>query len=265
MDKTSRSENKILHQTLTKCEDLLRELTLNNNGQFVIAPTHLNRAHCLILTWTTKAGLFVGASLGKAVMFTRNAATSHWSAPIFLKCKAIEAGISFGAQKSSGIIVALSASVVKEILQSDSHVVFGVDRSFALPYGQSMTHKSDFITIGSGDHSLISMTVERGLMMGFSFSNASLYVDKTIMKDVYGPIATVAEIVSEVIPPPEELRSFYDRLTELCQRDLITISPARMSASLERMTAGFDPDRRIITSDARVVHRGDSKNEISSS
>jgi hypothetical protein len=67
------------------------------------------------------------------------------------------------------------------------------------------------------------------------------------------------QLLSGAVEAPREMQPLYGALSAAVSSVERVTPPARVSASLERYTAGFDPDRRMVLPDGSVVREDTSE------
>jgi hypothetical protein len=121
--------------------------------------------------------------------------------------------------------------------------MYGVDQTFTV-LQKTDESKSDVIALSGGTADLVAASVVSGLMLDFSFAAGSMSVDSARMAEHYGEGVSTHDVMAGEIPFPPELAALSERLSEM----ILSAHTAPLSlnkVSLERMTAGYDPDRRV--------------------
>ena len=78
-------------------------------------------------------------------------------------------------------------------------------------------------------------------------------IDEQKMKEAYGEV-NPADILSGVQNPPAEFQPLYGELNRIVNRvERPSANPARVSASLERFSAGVDPERVLVCNYGSVM------------
>lgn len=193
---------------------------------------------------------FVIARLGSVAANTCGGVNkSCWSAPLFVKVRAAQIGVGIGYAKEYNWILAISNKILNE-LRSGGHTILGVDST--MTFGKnSCDHKSDLIDLSHGQHDLVNVSISNGLMLDFSFSGGSLFVDDARIKNVYGHV-TADAILEGTFPPPAELSRLYKKLNEMARGGLHD-RPSLTAASLQRFSLGVDVEQRMVTETGAVV------------
>ena len=153
----------------------------------------------------------------------------------------------------------MTGQLIKEFSKGGSHSLVGVDHSFSMCAPSAET-KSDVIALSWGGADLAGNSVVTGAIMDFSFALGSMRVDESKIRRVYGPNTTALNVINGLVPSPPEMAPLYAYINSMISDNRpSSASPSLTRASLQRYTAGYDPDRRMVTStSARVIHRGDS-------
>lgn len=82
---------------------------------------------------------------------------------------------------------------------------------------------------------------------------------------IYGNIDPKT-ILSNAVAPPSEFQPLYGELNRIVNRvERVSFNPSRTSASLERFSAGVDPDRVLVLNNGRVLRNGDEVEQNGSS
>lgn len=137
------------------------------------------------------------------------------------------------------------------------HVMYGVDQTFTILQATDES-KSDVIALSGGTTDLVAASIVSGFMLDFSFAAGSMTVDRDRMVEHYGQGVSTHDVLVGRVRSSPELDHLYERLSGMimgAHTDPLSLT----KTSLERMTAGYDPDRRLVSShSATLVHSGDS-------
>ncbi|GAB4814474.1 hypothetical protein N2152v2_001520 [Parachlorella kessleri] len=167
----------------------------------------------------------------------------RWSAPLFLSLSVAELGILMGVERAETFMVAMTDKTVRRLMHG-SHTLLGMDQSM-VAFAPQIENKSDVIATSNLDADIVSITHASGFMVDFSLAGGSVSVDNSKNRKLYGSETTSEAILGGTVLPPPELEALYMKLNTMVESGKSPTPPSRVSASLERMTAGFDPDRRI--------------------
>ncbi|KAI3428488.1 hypothetical protein D9Q98_007313 [Chlorella vulgaris] len=242
----------LLQLTCKESLDVLDRLSQVCHSQYQCAPmspAYIQEAKGIIILRGTKAGLGVGLRRGHGILLSRLPSRSStgtafepplWSAPVFLKVTIAQLGFIFGFEQLDTFMLAMTRKLHDQLL-AGGHTVLGVDQS-AVMFRPEIEDKSDLIATAGGDVDLAGISNSSGAMLDFSLSGGSLSVDHAKMAKAYGSGVGMAEVIGGAVPSPVEVQPLYERLNELV-KGAKTESIARITGSLERMTAGYDPDR----------------------
>lgn len=89
--------------------------------------------------------------------------------------------------------------------------------------------------------------------------------DTETNRAIYGNVDPKT-ILTDDVAPPSEFQPLYGELNRIVNRvERVSFNPSRTSASLERFSAGVDPDRVLVLNNGRVIRNGDEDNQNGSS
>ncbi|PRW44259.1 UPF0420 [Chlorella sorokiniana] len=182
-------------------------------------------------------GLGIGYRGGRGIVLARlppltASGPPRWSAPIFVKVDTFA--------------LSMTSLLLEQLAAGRTHSLTGVDQSL-VALGSEVQDKSDVVAASTGASDLVAVSHSSGVMFDFSLTGGSLSVDQSKMATVYGEAARqVAQVIKGTVEGPAELAPLYDKLSELCTGGHTELL-SRTRVSLERMTAGYDPDRRVVT------------------
>jgi lipid-binding SYLF domain-containing protein len=173
----------------------------------------------------------------------------RWSAPLFLKLEWTSCGMCFGHQHTATFAVTTTNAAQAALLSPQGHHVRGLECSLVL--GSSLQAADNIPSaIGAADTmNTVAMTKVTGWMLDMGFASGVIKVDAPKNKDVYGGATTPAEILGgQRVPPPAEFQRFYTEMSLIVHGVERTsgVGPSRVSASLERFSTGYDPDRHMV-------------------
>jgi len=220
-----------------------------------LAPWVIAGAHSILIYNTTKTACIGGIASGYGILIARlptdNDTLIRWSAPVFLKIKYGSGGISFGKAKRTTFAVGMTNNSLHSLVQtSKGHPLAGLDVTFGC--GTSIVERADVIAANAaGDMNTVGVTKLTGMMVDLSFASGSLSVDQKDQIGVYGEKVTPLQVLSGAVEPPPEMQPLYAELSLMIHMASPTpmASPARVSASLERFSTGYDPDRAGVVMD----------------
>lgn len=222
-------------------------------------PTFVAQAKAVLLYDIQKTACFFGRGKGSGVLIAR-LPTDHptlilWSAPVFVKVSLTSFGLlSFGRTRRSSFVACMDRHAQQQ-LERGPVPVAGLDA--ALVFGSdSVADRTDILTAPcvNGMEGTVGVTKASGAMLDVSFAKGSISVDAARCTSVYGH-ADVRKILSSATPAPAELQPLYAALSGIVHQvePACTSGPARTSASLERFSAGRDPDNHMVLDNGRVV------------
>ena len=136
-----------------------------------------------------KGGFFVGGEAGSGVLLARQA--DGWSDPAFYNIGGGSAGIQFGYEQSSVVLVFMTDSAVRSALNGGMKL--GADASVAA----GTIGKAGAGAEGTVGADIVTFVDVGGVFAGVSLSGAGISVDKDDNRDYYGEGATPRAIVME--------------------------------------------------------------------
>ncbi|KAL4439223.1 hypothetical protein ABPG77_004125 [Micractinium sp. CCAP 211/92] len=212
-----------------------------------MSPSYVSESKAVILLRGTKAGLGLGFRSGHGMLLVRmptEAASDppRWSAPVFLKVNVGQIGFIAGIEHVDSFMLAMTNKVLDQLLLG-SHTVLGVDQSMVVLQAE-VEDKSDIIAASNKALDLVGVSHSSGVMLDFSLSGGSMSVNHAKMRQAYGKGVGMAEVMKGMVPAPHEMAPLYEKLGEMVAGGT-TPKISLTTTSLERFTAGYDPDRRI--------------------
>ncbi|KAL4428444.1 hypothetical protein ABPG75_002533 [Micractinium tetrahymenae] len=201
-----------------------------------MSPSYVSEAKAVILLRGTKAGLGLGFRSGHGMLLARMPALAasdppRWSAPVFLKVNVGQIGFIAGIEHVR-----------------TGHTVLGVDQSMVVLRAE-VEDKSDIIAASNKAVDLVGVSHSSGVMLDFSLSGGSMSVNHAKMRQAYGEGVGMAEVIKGMVPAPPEMAALYEKLGDMVAGGR-TAKISLTTRSLERFTAGYDPDRRIFAEEA---------------
>lgn len=225
-----------------------------------LAPWVIAGAHSILIYSTTKIACVGGVASGQGILIVRlptdNDTLIRWSTPVFLRVKYGSGGFSFGKAKRTTFAVGMTNHSLNSLVQtSKGHPLAGIDVNFGC--GTSIVERADVIAANAaGDLKTLGVTKLTGMMLDLSFVRGSLSVDQEKQIGLYGEKVTPLQVLSGAVEPPPEMQPLYAELSLMIHMASPTpmASPARVSASLERFSTGYDPDRvGVVMDNGQVV------------
>ena len=222
-----------------------------------LAPWVIAGAHSVLIYDLKKAACVGGFAKGHGILVVRlpteNDTLIRWSAPVFLKVKYGSIGFSFGNAKSTTFAVGMSSNALNSLVQtSKGHSIGGIDFNFGC--GTSIVERADVIASnGAANLNTLGVTKLSGVMLDLSFARGSLSVDREQHAGLYGDV-TPLQVLSGAVEAPPEMQPLYSELSLMihaCGRP--TTSPARVSASLERFSTGYNPDEVFVMENGKIA------------
>eukprot|EP00887_Chlorella_sp_A99_P004782 scaffold4.g4782.t1 len=181
----------------------------------------------------------------------------RWSAPCFITIRLTLAGLSFGTQTVESFTCCLNAHAKNEFVRKGERRVSGVDA--AISCGRQFQDKADVLSAPSDDFGTVGVNVTRSMILHIGYGWGAVAVDERKNAEAYGPDAATAAALllpSSKVPEPREMQALLGILNTCINTVERVTPPARVSASLERLTAGHDPDSHMILRDGTVIDSG---------
>lgn len=139
-----------------------------------------------------------------------------WSAPLFLKATAGQAGFIIGVEKMSTIMGATAHSVIREIVAGRT-AVLGSDLSIQVwPLVQGSTAEaSDLLNTAWNACDLVSISHGQGMIVDYSFKGGAMTLDTSKNAECYGASTSAEDIVMGAVEPPSEMAPLFAKLDDL--------------------------------------------------
>jgi lipid-binding SYLF domain-containing protein len=261
MEVESPEKRTILTRECTVAETIWRDIVRieETHDESPMKPWIINNAQIVLLYTLKKNSFVVGNSCGTGIVIARLPTKQHtliqWSAPLFINIAAKSFGLSFGKQSTSTFAVANALTAKNAFTASNERRFKGLDFNFSA--GSSLRERSDVISNNLSDSNnigLLGVSKTSGVTFDLSFFvSGAMTVDTAKCHTVYGTSVTPAQILA--MPGPAEFQPFYGELSRVVStvERPSPFNPGRTSASLERFSAGYDPERVILTHDGGVV------------
>ena len=263
MEVESSETRDILTRECTIAEDIFHVIARKEDSRddAPMKPWIINNAQ-LVMTYTLdKTSCFLGRYTGHGIVIARLPAQHpnlvQWSAPLFIKISAKSIGFSFGKHTSSTFAVANSPAAKNAFTapSGEGRRFKGADFNFAAG-SSALRERSDVVSnnLIDGNIGYLGISKIGGVVFDLSFFvSGAMSVDSPKCHAVYGTSATPAAILS--MPGPAEFQPLYGELSRVVStvERPSPFSPGRVSASLERFSAGRDPERIMVMSDGVVV------------
>jgi len=132
-----------------------------------------------------EAGVGIGGSLGKGILFIRDKASGQWRGPAFYTLGSATLGLQLGVQRSEVILLVMNRSGVNAMLSSG--LKLGVGASVAAgPVGKGAA-------VATAD--ILSYSRAQGVFGGVSLNGEVLAVNTDLNKDYYGRSADSVDIL----------------------------------------------------------------------
>ena len=215
----------------------------------------IDQAEIVLIYTMEKKSLFYGKAHGHGIVLAR-LPSSHrtlvkWSSPLFINITTSSFGFSFGKQTTNTFAIATSRSARKAFSKPLCHPLRGFD--FNVSFGTGLLERSDLLSVNfAEDLGIVGVSKVNGMALdlGVVF-NGAFTVDQDKCTVVYGD-ATPAQILGE--QGPAEFQPLYGELNRVVASvERPSANPARVSASLERFSAGRDPESVMVMPDGVVI------------
>jgi len=166
-----------------------------------------SKAQCvMVVPSVRKAAFIIGGEYGKGVASCRT--SSGWSAPAFVQLQKGSWGAQIGAEAIDLVLLVMNQSGMEKLMQDKISLGAGMSVS-AGPVGRTATASTDAKLTAE----ILSYSRSRGAFAGVDLSGGVLGPDKDSNTDVYGPTATVRQILIEnSVPSPTEATTFMAAL-----------------------------------------------------
>ncbi|KAL4425871.1 hypothetical protein ABPG75_009887 [Micractinium tetrahymenae] len=221
----------------------------------------VSEADSLLIYRATKTALLLGSVKGDGYVISRLPSTHpsliRWSAPLFVRIRLRSFGLSFGRQHVESFTPCMT-SELRRLLSGPSAArsVAGLEASINCG---GLQHKADLIALPADSVGTVGMNHTSGVLFDLSLVRGGMEVDRAKNELLYGPDVTPLQVLHGTVDAPREMQPLYGLLNaELLQVERVT-PPARVSASLERYSTGFDPDRRMVLPDGTVLYGDPTK------
>lgn len=222
-----------------------------------IKPWILDQAQLVFFYTTRKSSFLIGGGTGTGLVLARlpspHPSLIRWSSPLFITLSYDSIGISFGRQTKSTMAVATGHTARHSFLSTSGRKIRGMD--FNLSCGSGLSEGADIISsnFSGEDIGMVGVSHTSGGILDLSFFvSGGMEIDTDKCSHVYGPSVAPAEILAQ--QGPAEFQPLYTELSRVVTTvEHPTFNPARVSASLERFSAGKDPERVMVLPDGVVV------------
>ncbi len=132
-----------------------------------------------------EAGVGIGGSLGKGILFIRDKESGQWRGPAFYTLGSATLGLQLGVQKSEVILLVMNQSGVNAMLSSG--LKLGVGASVAA----GLIGKGAAVTTAD----ILSYSRAKGVFGGVSLNGEVLAVNMDLNKDYYGRSSDSVDIL----------------------------------------------------------------------
>lgn len=226
-----------------------------------IKPFWIKEADSIMFFRLRKRACIYGGASGEGFIISRmptpHESLVRWSAPCFITIRLTLAGLSFGTQTVESFTCCLNAHAKNEFVRKGERRVSGVDA--AISCGRQFQDKADVLSAPSDDFGTVGVNVTRSMILHIGYGWGAVAVDERKNAEAYGPDAATAAALllpSSKVPEPREMQALLGILNTCINTVERVTPPARVSASLERLTAGHDPDSHMILRDGTVIDSG---------
>lgn len=211
-----------------------------------------------------KKACFFGKWHGQGFIINRLPATNpglvRFSAPCFIKSTGWSVGLSFGSQKRSTFALCMSSAAEKALLGKGGVTTTGIELACAFGTNYHCERADVIAAATSGSLGTVGNSNGSGTMIDLSYARVQMEVDHAKNKEAYGGDVDINpyDLLHGQVPPPKELAPLYGQLSsivvfEQADEEKVVSAPSRVSASLERLTTGRDPEKDIVMGNGRVV------------
>ncbi|MGA7297428.1 MAG: lipid-binding SYLF domain-containing protein [Rhodanobacteraceae bacterium] len=161
-----------------------------------------------ILPSVIKAGLLIAGRHGQGLLSVKN--KNGWSDPAFITISGGSLGLQAGVSSTDVLLIFRSEDGVKSLIYGK--FLLGTDIAVAAgPVGRNAQASTD----AHLEAEVYAWSRARGLFAGLSLQGASLKIDHSANRKVYGPQANAKRILGgHVDKVPEAVDRFRQRLTE---------------------------------------------------
>ncbi len=154
-----------------------------------------------------EAGIGIGGSKGRGVLFTLDKTSGQWFGPAFYSLGSASLGIQLGVQKSEIILLVINQNGINAMLASGLKLGAGASVA-AGPVGKGTA-------ISTAD--ILSYSRSKGVYGGVLLNGAILAIDKELNLAYYGkPLDSVDILIRNSAPPNEKsfaLQALVGRLS----------------------------------------------------
>lgn len=166
-----------------------------------------DRAACVIVVpGMKKAAFVIGGEYGKGLMSCRH--DGVWSAPVFMEVGKGSWGLQIGAQSIDLVLLVMNETGTQKLLRNK--VTLGAEASIA---GGPVGRDARAATDAQMKAEILSYSRAQGLFAGINLSGGVVRPDEDGNKDLYGPDANVANVVtSTTVKAPGDTDPFMTAL-----------------------------------------------------
>ena len=166
----------------------------------------LANAECIaIFPAVPKAGVIVGGKHGGGVVSCRG--NDGWSAPAFMTITGASVGLQLGLERQD-IVLLMNKQGEQQL--SAGHWVVGAEAIAAGPNKQS----TGGLESQNWKTPVLVYTSTSGEYVGANLAGSNISMDDATMRDVYGPNATLQNILDGHVPPPGSAHPFLTALNQ---------------------------------------------------
>ncbi|GAB4823912.1 hypothetical protein N2152v2_010958 [Parachlorella kessleri] len=211
----------------------------------------------LLFYQVRKTACVLGVTTGTGFIISRlpspHPTLIHWSPPCFVTVRLTSLGFSFGRRAISSFTACMTKDVAKQLATRGKVSEAGFDIGFAC--GAGLQDRAQLVggSCTGGMIGTVGVNRVSGGLMDLSFAGGSLRVDTARNVAAYGSDRTVSAILEGAVDPPSEMQPLYSAINTIVNHVERPSCPSRVSASLERITAGFDPERRMVLDTGFVI------------
>lgn len=253
----------ILHDILAVEEHQAQgEVTLALAVASPLRPQLVSESNSVLFYSLSKTACLLGVSRGTGFVINRlpspHPSMIRWSAPCFVSVRLTSLGLSFGRRSVSSFTACMTKDVKQQLASSGKIGEAGFE--IACSCGASLQDRAELIggSCTGGMLGTVGVNKVSGGLVDFSFAGGSLRVDTAKNAQVYGSDTSVLAILEGKVPAPPEMQPLYSCLSTIVNHAQPPPCPSRVSASLERITAGFDPERRMVLDSGSVIKEAGS-------
>ncbi|RCH77955.1 hypothetical protein CU098_004144, partial [Rhizopus stolonifer] len=209
---------KELQGDIQRAVQILQLFTDSNKGKdlsMLIPSSVLANAHGIVFIRLFRVGLGLSAKTGNGIIIAR-LPNGSWSAPSGVSMVSLGVGQMFGAESIDMILVMNYRAAVKAFLDGGGQLQLGVGASISAgPIGRSADISASASMTGNHVAATYAYSSSKGLYLGYQFEGSKVSERVRTNQAYYGRPITAHEILTGVVPPPQDAAQLYDALNAL--------------------------------------------------